>query len=265
MAIRAPFGGKTNEFSRFDLEAAAGLVSRADGNISPSLKVGFNLDVGTTFEAIHSLGGLINFPQAAEPVRIKSGGDAADDAAGLGAQSILVSGIDSDLNAAEELIVTNGVLSSAQTTKLFWRVFNAEVIDTGAFDVPNTGQIVIENTISLQELVDVPVGAGQARTSLISTARNRPLVITALTLEVESGKIVEFNVCARQRFNEAGPPFAARRSILAPVKAGEGVWPIPIDSPLFIPELSDVWMEAVVPSTSAQAGSLMSCYTVPMS
>lgn len=251
------------EASRLDLEAAVGLVKRGAGNLTPDTKFGFNAAVGTGAEGVHSLGGPILFPQSAQTVRIKAGGDAADTADGLGARSVTVVGIDDSLNLVEEVLVTAGASASTATAALFWRVFRAFVTDVGAYGVGNTGAIVVENTGSTQALIGIPAGDGQSQTSLVSTPLKRPIVITGLTLEVESGKVVEFKLLTRGAFNDVTTPFAPTLVRLSPIKASAGVWPIPFDAPMFVPELSDVWLEVSVPVTTAEAGTLMSYYTVP--
>ncbi len=251
------------EYSRLDLEAAAGLVGRSGSLLQPDIKFGFNAVVSTSAEAVHSLGGLINFPTAAETVRIKAGGNAADTAAGDGARSVTVVGIDVNLQLVEETLATAGASASAPTTALFWRIFRTFVVDVGLAGVGNTAAIVIENTTATQELINIPIGAGQSQSSLISTPIKRPIVITGLTLEVEAALVVEFKLYVRENFNVVAAPFPARRLRLAPVKVPGGIWPVPFDAPIFVPALSDVWLEAVVPTTDAEAGSLMSYYTVP--
>ncbi len=249
---------------RFDIEAVLGSVERDGGFIEADVKFGFNASVGTSDEAIHSLGGDINFPTSAQTVRIKAGGNAADDAGGDGARSIRVSGIDDNLNKVEEDIVTNGADASIATTALFWRVFRAQVLDVGVYGVANTAAITIENTTSTQELVEIPAAKGQSQTSLISTASKRPIVITHITLLVEATKVVTFNMYIREAFTTVAAPFGAKRQLLSPLKVDDGGEHIPLDVPILIPELSDVWLEGVHASATAEAGSVVSYYTIPV-
>lgn len=254
---------RIQETGRFDLEAALGLVRRNGGNLEPGHKFGFNPAVGTTAEGVHTLGGPILFPTSAQTVRIKVGGDAEDTAAGDGARSVKVLGIDDNLDEIEETIVTAGALASTPTVAKFWRVYRAFVEDVGTYGVSNTADIVIENTTSLQELIGIPAGDGQSQTSLVSTPQKRPLIITYLTLDVESTKIVDFKLFVREGFNRVVAPFCAKRIRLVPTKTPEGIWPTLLDTPILVPELSDVWLEASVAATAAQAGTIMSYYNVP--
>lgn len=249
--------------SRFDLEAALGDVRRAGGFINPDVKFGFNAATGTSFEAVHSLGGGINFLQSAQTVRIKAGGNAADTAAGAGAQSIRITGIDDNLNLVEETIVTAGASASTATTALFWRVFRAMVVDVGTYGGTNTGAIVIEHTTAPSDLVEIPALFGQSQTSLISTAQKRPLVITEITVSVEATKIVDFRLRVRERFNDVSTPFAPIQTKLAPLKLPEGTWPLPLETPICVPALSDVWVEAADSVASAETGVLISHYVMP--
>lgn len=255
---------RIEEAGRFDIEAVLGNIERGTNDlIGGGLKFGFNAAVGTTPEGVHSLGGDINFPVAAETVRIKAGGNAADTAAGDGARSVMVTGIDSNLNRLEELIVTAGASASAATTALFWRVYDAHLVDVGTYGEANTGDIIIENTTSTQALISISALDGMPATSLICTPQKVSLVITALSLEVEALMVVEFKLCIRENFTNVAAPFDPRLSRLSPMKTPAGIWPVPFDAPLVVPPLSDVWLEALVPATTAEAGSLMSYYTVP--
>ncbi len=249
---------------RFDIEAVLGLVERNGGLIEADVKFGFNAAVGTSAEGIHTPGGDIIFPTSAQTVRIKAGGDAADDAGGDGARSIRVTGIDDNLNRIEEDIVTNGADASLPTTALFWRVFRAQVLDVGLYGVANTAVITIENTSSAQVLVEIPVEKGQSQTSLVSTASKRPIVITHITLMVEATKVITFNLYVREAFTTVAAPFRAKRQLLNPLKVDDSGEHIPLDVPILIPELSDVWLEGIHASSSAEAGSAMSYYVVPV-
>lgn len=252
------------QVGRFDIEAALGLVERHGGTIEPDVKFGFNASVGTSTEAIHSMGGDINFPTSAQTVRIKAGGDAADDAGGDGARSVLVIGIDEDLDRVSELIVTNGTAVSLSTTTKFWRVFRAYVVDVGLYGVANTAIVTIENTTSTQVLLIISAGMGQSQTSLVSTASKRPIVITNISLMVEATKVVTFNLYIREAFTTVGAPFRARRQVLHPLKVDDGGEHIPLHVPILVPELSDVWLEGIHASSTAEAGSAMSYYIVPV-
>ncbi len=251
------------ESSRFDINAALGNLTQS-GKAVPDIKFGFNGAIGAASEGVHSKGGAFNFPQSAQTVRIKAGGDAADDAAGAGAQSVRVIGIDSDLGRAEEVIVTNGISVSTATTKLFWRIFRVVVEGVGTYGAANTGIVTIENTTDGDVLIEIPAGSGQSQSSLISTALKRPIVITGLALEIESTKLVRFDVFKRIGFNDVVEPFSPKRDLLAPIHSTQSRT-IPFSgAPIFIPELSDVWVEASIATSSAEVGTVMDYYTVPV-
>ncbi len=254
---------RIEQTGRFDLDAALGLVDRNDGLIEPDVKFGYNASVGTSAEAIHSLGGDLIFPTSAQTVRIKAGGDAADDAGGDGARSISVHGIDDNLNEIDEVIVTNGADASLPTTALFWRVFRAKVVDVGLYGAANTAAIKIENTTDTDELLEIPLGLGQSQTSLVSSASKRPIIITHITLFVEATKILTFSLFIREAFTTVAAPFMAKRQLLPPFKVASGGEHIPLDTPVPVPELSDVWLEGVHASGTAEGGSAMSYYVVP--
>ena len=83
------------------------------------LLTGFNDDVDTASvpEDIWPQGGQIVFPSVAAVVDIVSD-SALDTAAGTGARSVLVSGVDNNLNIISETVILNGVVAVA-TIQLF--------------------------------------------------------------------------------------------------------------------------------------------------
>lgn len=259
MPLQIAHGGQSSAFSRFNVEAC---LRNIEG-ITPDIKFGFNPAVGTTTEMVHSLGGDIVFPTAPEPVRVKAGGDVEDDSTGDGARSVIVIGIDADLNYAQETIATNGVNASAATTTSFWRVFRAYVETVGTYTGANIDAVVIENVSSLQELIEIQPLVGQSQTSAMATAIRRSIAITGLTIAVESTKTVEASLCIRENFTQVSAPFTGARVRLAQIKSPEGTWDLPLDAPIFVPELSDIWVTAKVPITAAEVGSLMNYYVAP--
>ena len=112
------------------LDVSRGLVS----GMQSIKKFGRNAAVGTSFVPI-AMGGVYQTPQgsAATALRIKSGGDANDTAAGSGARSVTLEGLDENFELATEALATAGASASSATSTTFTRLFRAYVTpDTGS-------------------------------------------------------------------------------------------------------------------------------------
>jgi hypothetical protein len=117
---------------------AAGLQitrNKAKGNRSINI-FGRNTSIGITFEPI-TPGGVLRLPLPADAqrLRIAAGGNAADSAAGAGAQQILISGLNAEGNKAAEIVTTAGATASALTTTAFWRVQEVIVLHIQFTDI----------------------------------------------------------------------------------------------------------------------------------
>lgn len=211
-------------------------------------KYGIGRGVGTSFEALSNLGSF-NWLQAASSVRIKAGGNAADDAAGAGAQSVKIYGLDENWNAAEETVATAGALASSGTTTTFIRVFRACVINCGTYGGNNTGNIVIETTGGT-DLLQLDAGEGQTQYGAFSVAANRTARVKLATVFADSSKSTAVRMFVRQNADDATTPFSpAQLKWLAP---GVASWAQQTSFESFdIPAKSDIWFEGKVSSTTA--------------
>ena len=151
------------------------------GYIEQSRKFGVNEAVGNgAFEDIWSVGGTATLPTAAETVRVKAGGDAADDAAGAGARTITVYGLDENWAEQSEVITLAGASQSSATTTTFIRINRAEITTVGTAFGTNTAAITIENTSSTDVLAEIPAGTGKTQTSLYAVPANKTAYLTAI-------------------------------------------------------------------------------------
>jgi hypothetical protein len=113
-------------FEPFDLQVARGQV---DGH-SAVVVSGFNATVGTTYETVWSESSVYAYPASAVAVKISSS-DANDTAAGTGARTVTVSGLDGSYNQINETVSLNGQ-TAVTTTATFLRVFHINVVTAGS-------------------------------------------------------------------------------------------------------------------------------------
>jgi hypothetical protein len=185
------------------------------------------------------------FPTTPTTVRIKAGGNVADDAAGAGARSIRVYGINSDMEFATEDIVTAGVSASAPTSTSWWRVHRAHVVDSGAYATPyNTGAIVVENSAGTADLLRMEATEGETLLGVYSVPDGMTAVLLNINVGVDSKEAADIRIFQRGNFDVVTAPVKSRRLMnwfdgVAGQEEFTGTHPTePIVGP------ADVWFEA---------------------
>jgi hypothetical protein len=190
--------------------------------------------------------GAINFLQAATPVRIKAGGNAADTAAGAGARKITVEGLDSNLALATEEIVTAGASASSVTAISFWRIFRAYVSDdsTGAYGGSNTGAITVENGAGGTDLIQIGSGEGQSQFGSYSIPVGKTGYVIGGDATVNGVKAASVRGFVRANLNKVTTPFSPKKlKIQSDGILGQSVL-ISKSARIILPQLSDIWFEA---------------------
>ena len=90
-------------FEPFGLQVSRGQIAFH----TPVIVFGYNPDLDTSEESVWPNGGVVPHPTVASVLKISS--TSADDAAaGTGAQTVFIGGVDSDYNVVSETVVLNG-------------------------------------------------------------------------------------------------------------------------------------------------------------
>lgn len=146
-----------------NINIARGLVRGA----SVIHKFGRNPSVGGAPETIWEQGGVYTYLTVASTVYV-SGADAQDSAAGTGARTVTVQGLDANYNAIEETLTVDGAVS----TKSFLRIFRAFVASAGSL-LTNKGDVLVSTGASgggtvLAKIATIGTGTvyGQGQTNL---------------------------------------------------------------------------------------------------
>lgn len=160
---------------------------------------GVNLDVdaGTVPEDIIPAGGLYNWQATAVQLRIVS--DSADDsAAGTGARTVLIQGLDNSFAEIQETITLNG-LTPVNTVNLYRRVARVTVLTVGALET-NAGLIILETTGAVSQ-ARIPPGYGVSQNCLYTVpAGFTAWVLEAFVAQMEfgsTGAYASFQLMAR--------------------------------------------------------------------
>ncbi len=161
-------------------------------------RFGRNASVGTSqFDPVWGATGPYPWPTVAAPIRIKAGGNAADDAAGLGAQNVWVSYLDEAGALTTEQLATAGASASAATSKNAIRFIRAWVEDVGTMAGANTAAINFEqvggNVIGI-----ILAGAGQTQMAIHTVPAGYRALMHRLDISTDSNKIASVKVRRRQ-------------------------------------------------------------------
>ncbi|KKM67601.1 hypothetical protein LCGC14_1469480 [marine sediment metagenome] len=198
------------------------------------------------WEGIHQLSTTFNFLTASTPVRIKAGGNVNDDAGGTGMQKLVVVGLDSDGNQAEETITANGGSASTATTTSFWRVFRLYIPDggCGTYGSANTGIVTVENSGGGTDLIMITATEGQSQYGAYAIPAGKTGYLLSVEVEADTKKPADFRMFTRNNLTDFSAPFSPRR-IRLHFDGIDGPDTHNPDSPFFaLPALTDIWMEA---------------------
>ncbi len=130
---------------------------------------------------------IYNWPVTAETFRIQSGGDAADDAAGLGARTVVIIYLDAIGDLQNDILTTAGALASDETSVTATRFIRAWVVDCGTIKGNNTGQILFENSTTNEIVGVIEAGEGQTEMSMYTVPLNYTAYLSRITIDVAAG------------------------------------------------------------------------------
>lgn len=186
-------------------------VDLASGKFSARKAVqfaGVNLAVGTSFEDVWDVGGTYTFPQAAETLQIKAGGDAGDDASGAGCQSVLLSGLDGNFLEITEVVATNGTSASTATTQTFIRLATAVCTAVGTYSGANTAAIDIENTSSSVTLARIDIGNSKSQNAIYTVPAGKTAYVMYLLLIASDSNTAQIESQFRLNADDVTTPFS---------------------------------------------------------
>ena len=113
-------------YEPFELQVARGQV---DGH-KALFKFGINGDVGTSVETVWAQGGTYVYPASATVMKISSS-SADDAAAGTGARTISIAGLDASYNEISETVILDGQ-TSVNTVNSYLRISRMFVVTAGS-------------------------------------------------------------------------------------------------------------------------------------
>ncbi len=227
-------------------------------------KFGHNDSIGTSF-AVVSEAGLYHTPKAADAValRLKSGGNAADTAAGAGARAVTLVGIGPTGARISETVATAGASASAATSQLFMRLYRAFVSDVGTYSADmNTGShaasIVVESAAGAEwaSIIATDFPESQTQIAAFTFGLGQRGYLSGIHLFIESTKVVDFILLQRDDILNDTTEIKAVR-LLAELNAATGDVQFHFEEPIFFAELTDVALLARVSASTASVNAQM--------
>jgi len=248
----------------FQVELALGRARQPNNELMSSVfKYGSNELVSTAEDGLLSQGGPFIFPSSPQRVRIRAGGNVADDTAGLGAQEIEIFGINGAGEATSEIVTTAGVSASAWTTNTWWRVYRIRPTVVGEYDGVNTGDIDIENETDLDLLIQLPALRGSTLYLAWATGINQQALVSTLTFSVASNKTADIRIYTRENLTSTGAPYTTKKLRQEFLTVPSGLFSVPREPYLYLPPLTDVFVTAQVPVTTSAVSGALSIIVVP--
>ena len=172
-------------------------------------KFGFNPAVGTTEEDIVAFGGVYPWQASAFSLEILSD-NANDTAAGSGARTVSITGLDENW---EEQIVTvslNGT-SAVAIDGSWMHVNTAQVVTCGtAFD-SNTGDLTIRLASGGDTQASIVAGRGRTQLSNYTVPAGWTAYLLRERISVDSNSRIDFRGYRRTNDDESSAPYAARQ------------------------------------------------------
>lgn len=186
-ALNAPLDGTlSDDFdatavrpTRYDDEAVLGL---RQGH-TPNLKFGFNDDVDIGTEVLASFGGTFTPLSTASTLTIVSS-SASDDGspAGVGAQTILVTGIDANREFQTEVVTMDGTTNVV--TASTWLGINRAVVLAAGSSQGNVGNITITATTGGSTQAYIPAGLSVTQQLIFFTRAGHNALIRRIYINV---------------------------------------------------------------------------------
>ena len=163
--------------------------------IRPIVVLGENTDVdtGTVPETVWRNGGLYQQPTTATTVTISSS-SSSDPLGGIGAQIVLVEGLNEDYEEIWEVINLNGT-STVTSTNTYWRVNFFRVVFSGS-NQKNVGNITA--TVDSKVVRYIAAGIGLDQTAVYTVPKDHTLFLTEIHYGTIKGSSARYATISTQ-------------------------------------------------------------------
>jgi len=203
--------------------------------------------IGTTTQTVWGGAGeslIYPFLLAPTAVRIRAGGNAADDVAGSGARVVALDVLDSNWDRQFILLSTAGAAASADSAITINRINGATCILTGTYGGRNVGTINIETTGgTLLDVINPDIGFSQQ--AVFTVPRGFSMKFQNSKLNHDASKTVMSEFMVRGGADIVTAPFAGTFEFFK-VDDSSGDVERVFDASVALGEKTDVWVNANV-------------------
>lgn len=231
-------------FEPFELQVARGQIQ----GHKTLFKFGNNSDIDGTSEPIWSQGGAYTYPTVAAQVKVSSS-SADDAAAGTGARTIVVAGLDANYNEISETVALNGQ-TEVLTTNSFIRVFRAYVVTAGsggtAAGTIYVGTGTVTAGVPATVYAVITLGENQTQMAMWTVPAGYTLYIYGGTFSAASNNVAQY-VLGQFMVRTFGGVF---RNV-ADITVNSNVFRYEWDIPIAVPEKADIEARAIALSGSS--------------
>lgn len=252
--VTATTGGLTDaelRASPIDIEDGLHISRGLISGYSQFRKFGANSAIGTPEEVI-SLTATIWQPTAAASLEIVSS-DGNDTAAGTGARTVVITGLDQTFTEVSETVTLAGASASTATTTTFIRAYRAYVASTGTYAGTNVGTLTIRIASAGATVLSIGAGLGQTQTTHYCVPAGKTLYVEDIHLSVGSAKAVDLKFFQLPNADDVSASYGGAKRI---VQLFDGIIQ-PVDfvyqTPLVFAAKTDLWFTGIVGTGSGSA------------
>jgi len=174
-----------------------------------------------------------------------------DAAAGTGARTVVVQGLDANFEPCEATITMNGTSASTATTQTFIRVHRAYVATSGTYATTTAGSHIGNLTIRISSggatqiyMPASPAPVGQSNVARYTIPAGKTGYLIHVTFQASGNKASDFYLWRRFNADTVSAPYGVKRLI----EYFSGVvdhlgrdWDVPVK----LPEKTDIWASAL--------------------
>jgi hypothetical protein len=223
-------------------------------------KFGSNENVTTTSKGVWTVTAQdeLIYPTTGHTIEAISS-DANDTAAGTGARTIVIEGLDASMNEISTTLTMNGLTPTTASTEQFFRINRAYVATCGTYGGSNIGTITVRISGGGNIFLDIPVltafsqGAGQSLHAYYSVKAGYYAIMTGFNISSAASKTVNFSFEQRENADQTTAPFTAFRTFFHN-HGISGVNPLVPPLPYVFDEKTDLKTVCVVDSGTAEFG-----------
>jgi hypothetical protein len=245
---------QNGRYEPFELQVSRGQITWHE----TLFQFGINNAVGTSFETIWTPSSVYSYLSAATVIKISSG-SADDAAAGTGARTIQISGLDGSYNEISEVVTLNGQ-TAVNTVNSYLRLTSLIVLTAGSGGV-NAGIVyagtgTVTSGVPANVFAQIEIGYNKSQMALWTVPAGYTAYVTSYAFTSNSST-------ANNQITGAVVirPFGGVFSFEATAKVnGGGTFDRHFDTYLVVEEKSDIQMQALASAAAQVTGEMHVIY-----